>query len=81
MSELRDADEIFGPAVLVWRNDPLFNQGHVAAELALAILEKMAVRFDINAEDEADIDHAIERLEAFLEAAREEAAAKAKDVR
>jgi hypothetical protein len=24
-----NADDILGPAVLVWRNDPLFNQGHI----------------------------------------------------
>jgi hypothetical protein len=67
------SDIDLGPPVLVWRDDPLFNQGHVAAELALAILRKLEERLDINADDEADIVHAIERLEVFLSAATEEA--------
>lgn len=59
-----------GPPTHVWRDDPLFNQGHVAAELALAALRSVD---QYGVTEEGELDHAIERLEAFLAAAREEA--------
>jgi hypothetical protein len=64
-----NADEILGPPVLVWRDDPLFNQGHIAAELALNALNGLlAQSCSLD-----DVEHAIERLEAFLAAAKAEA--------
>lgn len=74
------ADGILGPPVLVWRDDPLFNQGHIAAELALAILRKLETDVHpwVLQEHDADIVHAIDHLEAFVAAARAEAAERAK---
>jgi hypothetical protein len=71
---MTETDDILGPPALVWRDDPLFNQGHVAAELAVAALRELE-----NGEPwaETDAEHAIERLEAFLNAAREEASSRA----
>lgn len=70
------ADDILGPPALVWRDDPLFNQGVIAAELAIAVIRERVT--DGPPWDTGDAEHAIEHLEAFLDGARAEAAERAK---